>query len=127
MNKDLKKIVATQYAINEEFLNELSHLKTKSSFFKKSLKFYQAVKLREVSSLSDKQLNWLTEIEAILHDRVKNKVNNFELKNIAHTEEKMTEPISKKGINPEILLQEIKKGQNSWISKIIEKIRVYFN
>ncbi len=78
MNQNDKK-VREVYNIDESLLIDLSFEERKGNFFEKSLTFYNQVKDRQVKSLSQKQQNWLWELECVLHDRAENKKSpNFE-------------------------------------------------
>lgn len=76
MDKENKILVKDKYQINLELLVQLAKDDKHAGFFKKSLKFYNDVNSREINTLSEKQLNWLNEIEGILHDRENNKEIN---------------------------------------------------
>lgn len=76
-NKNILVKEHPDYQVNVEDLKlciEESYYSSKSlSFFEKSLNFYLEVENKKVSELSEKQLNWLWEVNCILHDRKNNR------------------------------------------------------
>lgn len=58
----------------ETSIEESVYSKKSLSFFENSLKFYKEVENKKVSELSEKQLNWLWELNCVLHDRKNNRV-----------------------------------------------------
>lgn len=67
-------LVKHVYFVDEYFLEELALKSKKSDFFSSSLKFYQSVKDKEVSALSEKQLKWLRTLKEIMDKKELEKV-----------------------------------------------------
>lgn len=70
-----QKKVKDSFQIDETLLFKLVDYEIRNSdkdFFQKSSKFYFDVKERSTNTLSDKQRDWLNEIDSILHDRASN-------------------------------------------------------
>lgn len=66
--------VSQRYFIDEGQLDDLAQ-KSKTDFFSSSLKFYRSVKDKDVTTLTPKQVQWLTKLKDIVDEKNRKQVN----------------------------------------------------
>lgn len=65
------KTVKQVFYIDEIFLTDCAEKETKGEYFKSSLKFFQQVKDKPASELSQAQKKWLYNLSGILQEKMK--------------------------------------------------------